>query len=125
MGKRNIFYASLGGTIASVPKGENGTQLEPEYTGKELLEFLKASAKGIPMDYDRIKVADPFKMDSTDMNRVEYTTLAKLLYDAITTGKYKGVVISQGTDKIANTAMNLSFSLPFPQIPIIYTGSMH
>lgn len=111
-----IRVIAVGGTIASVAE-EGGTAVSPRLSGKEMLERSRVLG-GVA----RLEVRDLATVPSYDMDLSDVVKLARLIGSA-PAGEFDGVVITQGTDTIEETAYGLALMLK-RGMPVVVTGAM-
>lgn len=112
-----IAIVSCGGTIAMAPEGDSGA-LAPELTGAQLIDMVPSLGD---MDVD-LDVIELFNKDSTNVGTVDWKVLTSKLAEIHP--DYDGIVVTHGTDTMANTATATSFALGQDlAIPVVFTGS--
>src|SRR5699024_1870929 len=98
-------------TIASVASDSG---LVPRESGEGLIKMLGQ------LPY-KIEVRDILQLDSSNIQPEEWEFIAKKIYEY--RNDYDGIVVSHGTDTMANTASMLSFMLQGINLPVVLTGS--
>jgi L-asparaginase len=110
-----VSVIALGGTIASVP-GRDGAA--PELSADQLV----AAVPGLPDDVTI--VAETFRMlPSPWLGFQDIVDLASRIRDEVA-GGVAGVVVTQGTDTIEETAFALDLLLAGTTEPVVVTGAM-
>ena len=107
-----IALLATGGTIACRHTGDG---LMPALHAEELMQYV-ALRPGV-----EVVARDVFRMDSSNIQPEEWTTLARAVDEAMK--EYDGVVITHGTDTMGYTAAALSYMLLGQKKPVILTGS--
>lgn len=111
-----IAFVTLGGTISSVPSVDGGSA-KPTLSGAELFSGIAGLTDLAEL------TAIPFRTyPSGDLTIDDIVELAALITAKAAEG-YAGVVITQGTDTLEETAFLLELLLP-PTVPIVLTGAM-
>lgn len=114
-GNRRILLIATGGTIACTP-GSRG--LTPTLAAADMLDF-------IPKPAVEVECIDLLSLDSSNVQPEEWLVMAREVTERAKTGKYRGIVLTHGTDTMAYTASALSFLLLGVKIPVVLTGSQH
>ena len=104
-----VMILATGGTIASV-EGPDG--LRPAYKPSELIALVPQLSRFARIDSKMI-----LNLDSTNMHPGDWIKMAKESDVAISSSKYRGVVITHGTDTMAYSSSMLSFMIQNPPIP--------
>ncbi len=116
--KTRVIVLGTGGTFQSA---ETDSGLAPTGTLAESFQAL-----GLPEDPTvSIKLADLMNLDSSQMNVDHWRFLAEMIIklENEASDKYDAIIVTHGTDTMANGASYLSFMLKgFPK-SIIFTGS--
>ena len=110
---KHILLIATGGTIAS-KYTENG--LAPQISAEEIISYVPAAKEFCTIDTEA-----PFSLDSTNVERSHWLTLAKLIEKKYE--YYDGFVICHGTDTMAYTAAALSYLIQNNRKPIVITGA--
>jgi L-asparaginase len=110
-----VSIIALGGTIASVPRRDGAT---PELSATQLVESLGELPPGLTVS------AETFRMvGSPSLRFDDLVDLAERIRDEIAEG-VTGVVVTQGTDTIEETAFALDLLLAGVPVPVVVTGAM-
>lgn len=115
MSKPFVSVFALGGTIAS--KSSGGNLVQPELTAAELSELIGAG-QGLPA----LRSESLFQIASGDLRFSSIAQVADRIREALTQGAC-GVVVTQGTDTLEETAFQLDLLLDADQ-PIVVTGAL-
>lgn len=112
-----IAVVSCGGTIAMTPSGDKGS-LAPELSGEQLIaQVPNLGEMGVDID-----VIELFNKDSTNVGPADWKALTDKL--AAIQSEYDGIVVTHGTDTMANTATATSLALGQElAVPVVFTGS--
>lgn len=118
-GLPKILILHTGGTIASKVDYKTGavtSRFEPE----ELIEMFPELRELAVIETDMIS-----NMESDHMRFAHYNILAKKIFDILSENhtKYKGIIITHGTDTLHYTSAALSFMFEHLNIPIVLVGS--
>jgi L-asparaginase len=115
---RNVAVFSLGGTIAMTTDPTTGGVV-PALSAHELLAAVPALAtSGIGL-----KVRDFRRLPGASLTFDDLTALSAAIAAELETGEVDGVVITQGTDTIEETAFLLDLCHGHEQ-PVVVTGAM-
>ena len=109
--KKNIVLFTLGGTIAYTGQSQS-------LTGQDLLKSISGLNPNI-----NISVIPFLQKASSSLTIQDIISLAKEIKQTIETQQVDGVVVTQGTDTIEESAFILDMLLP-RAIPIVVTGAM-
>lgn len=115
--KEKVMLITLGGTIASTNPNGSGSGVTPRLTADDLVESipqLKDVAKISTMTFRQVP--------SVDLTISDLIELASEIRFQIAQG-YKGIVITQGTDSLEETAFVLDCLLDI-DAPVVITGAM-
>lgn len=113
-----VAMYSLGGTIAMTPDGVSGG-VTPALSAEEILAAVPALAdSGVT-----VRVRDFRQLPSPSLSLTDLAELAAAIDVELRTGEVDGVVITQGTDTIEETAFFLDLRHDHDQ-PIVVTGAM-
>ncbi|MCL5427878.1 MAG: asparaginase domain-containing protein [Candidatus Marsarchaeota archaeon] len=123
--QRHIALITTGGTISSVStaqgiaprKGMVEGMLTSERMGYKLQEGSYVSGDGNA----KIDVISLFDKDSTNIGFKDREVIARSVFDALK--EYDGVVVTHGTDTLANTSHSLSLWLKHPLKTVVITGA--
>ncbi len=115
MSRPRIALFSLGGTIAMT--GDAGGGLVPALGG----EALVAAVPGLA-DIADIAVTEVANRASANLSIVDIARLAARIEAAVADGA-RGIIVTQGTDTLAECAFLLGVFLRSP-VPVIVTGAM-
>ncbi len=112
---KRVILLTTGGTIAS---GTGPQGLAPTLSGADLLARVPEIAR-----LCRATVRDVLRLDSSNMQPEDWSELAETTCGAL--AHADGVVVTHGTDTLANTAAMLTFMLQGLDRPVILTGSQY
>ena len=110
-----VSVLSLGGTISSVKSG--GPGVRPALTGEALVESVPALSEVAEVSADSLRQVPGWGLTLDDL--VEVAAEANRRVD----GGAAGVVVTQGTDSIEETAFALDLLVPGDD-PVVVTGAM-
>jgi L-asparaginase/Glu-tRNA(Gln) amidotransferase subunit D len=133
-----IVIVDCGGTICCVEQEGKGLVPTPGY--------IENYVKNGPGTFNKCKPADPnsfniFKdikpyiefasvydekdepLDSSQMRPDIWNKMVSTIEQLISSGKYRGIVVTHGTDTLAFSASALTFAFPLLPIPIILTAA--
>ncbi|MDS0294506.1 asparaginase [Halogeometricum luteum] len=108
-----VHVVGCGGTIASEPAADGAA---PAKAGEELVAAVPDVA-----EYADLRVTDVGSRPGFDMDFSVVAAAAEAIRDAVADGA-DGVVVTQGTDTIADTAYALDLACEVP-VPVLVTGS--
>jgi L-asparaginase len=111
-----LLLIHTGGTL--MMQGGTATPLAPDVYTRDLLSELPVLRK-----VAEIETRILFNLDSSDIQPHHWVELARVVFDALGSGSYRGVVVVHGTDTMAYTASALAFLLPGLDRPVVLTGS--
>ncbi len=114
MKKNKVLVIGTGGIIGA--KIANKRFKYGELTQEKILSLIPNLKKEVDIYSTNI-----FRMDSADMQPHHWLTLAKTIYYNL--GKYKGIVVTIGTDTMVYAAAAISFLIQKQGVPIVFTGS--
>ena len=115
-GKPTVVVVATGGTIA---EASNSTgESVPTLTGKTLINSVPQLAR-----LANIKVVNFSNIDSSHMTPALWLKLSKKVNQILQGRVVKGVVITHGTDTMAEASYFLSLTLKTHK-PVVFTGSM-
>jgi len=109
-----IVVIGAGGTLAMTRQGDG---LAPARSACELVEAIRARVAGV-----ELVAVDAFSLPSANLGFGDVAHLARLAEEAAAGGA-AGVVVTQGTDTIEETAFALELICK-ADIPIVVTGGM-
>lgn len=109
----HVTVLSCGGTIASEPDDDGAA---PGKAGEELLEAVPALADLADLDVEDVASLPGFDMDPATVATVGRRARAESDAGA------DGVVVTQGTDTMCETAYQLDLALSLP-VPVVVTGA--
>ncbi len=111
-----VMLVSLGGTIAMT--GTGGRAVTPALDGTDLLRALPG------LDHpERVEAVSFRRKPSAHLTFSDLIELAELIALRLDRGDLTGVVVTQGTDSIEESAFALDLLLE-PEQPVIVTGAM-
>ena len=110
--KKRILLLTTGGTIASMP-GEDG--LQPHRSGVMERELMQLRT------YYDITVRDVMCLDSSNIRPEEWQIIATEIFSQRL--GFDGIVVSHGTDTMADSASAVTFMLQDIDLPVVFTGS--
>ncbi len=113
----SVLMLSLGGTIAMTSGGAGG--VVPTLTAEELI----AAVPGLADTGIDVQVQTFRQLPGASLGFDDLTALAALIADRTATGGVDGVVVTQGTDTIEETAYLLDL-LHAGDAPVVVTGAM-
>lgn len=116
MSKPAVCVVTLGGTIAMTPRGD-GPGVVPALSG----EALTAAVPGLAAIAD-VQVRNFRQLPSAHLRFGDVEALATLMNDLVAQGAH-GIVVTQGTDAIEETAFALDCLLSL-DAPVVVTGAM-
>ena len=114
MTRPRLSILALGGTIASWPAGDRLAQ--PELTAEDLAALLGAQ------EIARLEVETLVQVPSGDLRFATIAAVAERVREVIAAGA-AGVVVTQGTDTLEETAFQLDLLLDVPA-PVVVTGAL-
>lgn len=114
--KDTVVLISLGGTIASIPDS-SGRAVAGALSGKELMDKLQIKSAG------PVEVITLYQKPSNAITADDLLQLRTLCLGLSQRKEVAGVVISQGTDTLEDTACFLDTSLTLPDTAIVVTGA--
>ena len=112
-----VSLISTGGTISSRIDYRTGG-VSSALTASELYESVPELR-----EYSSIDPEVLFTEYSENLTPEHWTIIAKTVHEKILSQKYKGIIISHGTDTMHYTSAALSFALQNLPIPIILVGA--
>jgi L-asparaginase len=115
MSKRRLVLFACGGTIAMTPDGTGG--VTPAVTGEELVSAVPQLAVLADLEVVQFR-----QKPSCHLGLADCIQLAAAVDEAISKGA-AGVVVTQGTDTIEETAFALDLLL-CGRVPVVVTGAM-
>ncbi|MFI5270984.1 MAG: asparaginase [Candidatus Saccharimonadales bacterium] len=111
-----IAVLSCGGTIAMATGADEA--LRPELTGQQLKDSIP-SLNNTGVEFEVFEV---FNKDSTNVTPEDWGTLSNKIAEV--QPNYHGVIVTHGTDTMAQTASATAFALGSKlPIPVVFTGS--
>ena len=108
-----VLLITMGGTIARVGKLGKAGRLD----GEELLRQVPEVRELCEID-----TVDMMKSGSSAIGPAEMSALAREIHDRVQSG-IDGIVVTQGTDTLEETAYALALQLKIPA-PVVLTGAM-
>lgn len=115
--KDTITIIHTGGTIASRIDYRTGSVFS-SFTAEDLITMFPELADKANLKSDLLG-----NMWSEDMRFAHFTKIAQAVKKHIEEDKPKGIIISEGTDFLANTAAALSFMLEDCPVPVLFVGA--
>ena len=111
-----VIVISLGGTIASTG-GASAAGVVPQLTAADLTAAVPTLS-----EVARIETVAFRQVPSGDLTLADLVDLARLIRERISSG-VEGVVVTQGTDTIEESAFALDLLIDSP-VPVVVTGAM-
>nr|VDG63274.1 L-asparaginase/ Glu-tRNAGln amidotransferase subunit D [Streptococcus thermophilus] len=108
-----ISVIATGGTIACVP--DDTGALVPQLTAADLIEQAAPAAQCRPIDIQSV--------DSSSMTLADVDNLVAEVHAQLDSASVAGVVVTHGTDSLADTAIVLDLFHRSPK-PLVMTGAM-
>ncbi|MBI5391454.1 asparaginase [Candidatus Woesearchaeota archaeon] len=115
MGELRLF--GLGGTLQ---QGIQGKTIAPKYS---LDEVITSVFKG--KSHGSIRAESITNKDSNNLTLWDETNLLLKIHDALLNTAVDGVLVTMGTDRLADIASLVEFSIRPLSKPVIFTGSMY
>jgi len=112
-----VSLISTGGTISSRVDYRTGG-VSSALSASELYESVPELREYASIDPEVL-----FTEYSENLTPEHWTTIAKTVHEKVISQKYKGIIISHGTDTMHYTSAALSFSLQNLPIPIVLVGA--
>ncbi|KMY68745.1 hypothetical protein AAU61_03795 [Desulfocarbo indianensis] len=112
-----VAVVTTGGTIAQKADPKTGA-LTPAVTGRELIRAVPGLDK-----LARIQVEEFCNLDSSHLTPQIWAGLSRKLASILARPEVAGVVVTHGTDTMAEAAFFLDLTLQGPK-PVVLTGSM-
>jgi len=113
----SVSLISTGGTISSRVDYRTGG-VSSALSASELYESVPELREYASIDPEVL-----FTEYSENLTPEHWTTIAKTVHEKVLSQKYKGIIISHGTDTMHYTSAALSFSLQNLPIPIVLVGA--
>ncbi|MCS2146789.1 asparaginase [Scandinavium sp. H11S7] len=110
-----IAVIMTGGTIAKTYDPHSASMCNSEVTIDALIRSLR-------LPNTHINFIDLMRKDSLEINPEDRTAITESVLMA--SHNNDAVIVTHGTDTLANTGEELYISLPGPTVPIIFTGAM-
>ncbi|MBP8157100.1 MAG: asparaginase [Flavobacterium sp.] len=114
--KPNILLIYTGGTIGMMKDFETGAL--KAFNFKKLLQKIP-EIKQLDCNIETVSFEKP--IDSSNMNREKWVTIAKIIEDVYQ--NFDGFVVLHGSDTMSYSASALSFMLENLNKPVVFTGS--
>lgn len=111
-----VAIAALGGTICMSADGSSSGVL-PSFTARQLLELLPGLEESVSVNAETI-----FQLPSPSLTLEHLSKVFNWAKNQVEEGA-DGVVITQGTDTLEESAFWLDLFWPYPQ-PLVITGAM-
>ena len=112
-----VSLISTGGTISSRVDYRTGG-VSSALSASELYESVPELREYASIDPEVL-----FTEYSENLTPEHWTTIAKTVHEKVISQKYKGIIISHGTDTMHYTSAALSFALQNLPIPIVLVGA--
>jgi len=112
-----VSLISTGGTISSRVDYRTGG-VSSALSASELYESVPELREYASIDPEVL-----FTEYSENLTPEHWTTIAKTVHEKVLSQKYKGIIISHGTDTMHYTSAALSFALQNLPIPIVLVGA--
>jgi glutamyl-tRNA(Gln) amidotransferase subunit D len=112
-----IALISTGGTIASKVDYRTGG-VHAALTASELYRSIPELAAYASIDAEVL-----LSEYSENLNPAHWTLIAEKVIEKVKTGRYRGIIVSHGTDTMHYTAAALSFALQDLPIPVVLVGA--
>ncbi len=113
----NITIVTTGGTIAEKTDPKTGGAV-PAVSGKDLIDAVPGLSKAA-----NIEVANFSNIDSSQMTPELWSKLSKKVDEILKDSKVKGVVVTHGTDTMAEGAYFLDLTVKSKK-PVVFVGAM-
>lgn len=114
--KNTVVLISLGGTIASIPDS-SGRAVAGALSGQELMERLNITSNST------LEVVTLYQKASNSISTDDLLQLRALSLELSQREDVAGMVVSQGTDTLEDTAYFLDTSLTLPDTAVVVTGA--
>jgi L-asparaginase len=111
-----VVIVTTGGTIAEKESAQGGAV--PALTGKDLIEAVPGLSKVAD-----VEVVNFTNIDSSQMTPQIWANLSKKVDEVLKDKKVKGVVVTHGTDTMAEGAYFLELTLKSKK-PVVFVGAM-
>lgn len=118
MNKPLITVLTLGGTIAMTPQSDPDAGAVPTLTGESLIASVPALDS-----VARVQVQAVRQLGSSQLQFADLEALAEIIQRLDAQGDHAGVVVTQGTDTLEETAFALDCMLNV-SFPVVVTGAM-
>lgn len=116
-----IRLLGMGGTVQ---QGMVEKVLVPKYTLDEVLDFVfKDQRKNF--NIESIELVQKHNVDSNNINESDFYRLANEVYKAALDDSIDGILVTIGTDRLADIASLLEFSVRPLNKPVVFTGGMY
>ena len=119
---QKIVILTTGGTIAGVNTGKGEEYKAGVLSPEEVLAPVKSKLLELELDFS-IETHEVCSIDSRNVNETIWKKLYQTLQEFLKNDEVEGIVITHGTDTIAETAFFLEYTLKTEK-PIILTGAM-
>lgn len=114
--KNTVVLISLGGTIASLPS-RSGRAIAGALSGKELMDTLQIECAA------PVEVVTLYQKPSNALTTDDLLQLRTLCIELSQRPDVAGLVVSQGTDTLEDTAYFLDTSLDLAETALVVTGA--
>lgn len=119
---QKIIILTTGGTIAGVNVGKGENYRAGALTAEEVFAPVKNKLLELELDF-YIETYEVCSIDSKNMNETIWKKLYQVAQEFVNDDEVEGIVITHGTDTLAETAFFLEYTLKTDK-PIILTGAM-
>lgn len=109
----HVHILSTGGTIASTSTGAGKT---PTVSANDLIDAVPTIADVAPIDVEDVISLSGFQIDFSAINAVADAV------ERVAAGRCDGVVITHGTDTMAETAFAIALTVDV-DLPVVFTGA--
>lgn len=110
-----VLWVSTGGTISKA-YDDAAAALLPS------LHWRDALARRLRLPHTEVEFRQPFLKDSLEISDEDRAALAREVADGF--GAADGILVTHGTDTLADTARALDALLGAPPCPVVLTGAM-
>ncbi len=121
----NLLILTTGGTIGSASSGDGMKPVEGTNDRVVQKALRKLGVYGFSRSQLNIETMHLMNEDSTDMDSEKQKRIAQAVFSHMTGAKYDAIVVTHGTDTMAETLSRLSFMVRNPSIPVVFTGATY